>query len=213
MLTKLVTAPAAEPLTLADAKEYLRIDTTADDNQITMMIKAARSMIENFIDRKLITQDWLIYWDRWPMQNANMWWDGTKDMAITELVSQQRYLDIPFGPIQSVTSFKTYDNDDTANTEDLTKYVIDNKGPNGRISLRLGNVWPTTVLRPANGIEVQVKVGYGDTSADVPNDILFAMKQLVAFMYENRGDVSDVKMPPMMEMLLNPYKRLKVARV
>jgi len=43
---KVSTAPASEPITLAEAKLYLRVDTTADDALITALITAARETVE-----------------------------------------------------------------------------------------------------------------------------------------------------------------------
>ena len=48
------TAPVVEPVTLAEAKEYARIDGIAEDTLITSLIKAARLHCESFTGKSLI---------------------------------------------------------------------------------------------------------------------------------------------------------------
>jgi len=59
-----ITAPATEPVTLAEAKLYLRVDNSAEDALITDLIVAARMSAENYLKSSLITQSWkLVYND------------------------------------------------------------------------------------------------------------------------------------------------------
>lgn len=62
----LVTPPACEPISLADAKSYLRVDGTADDNDIAGMIVSARRTVESITRRALIRQEWLVKRDGFP---------------------------------------------------------------------------------------------------------------------------------------------------
>jgi hypothetical protein len=210
MNSALKTAPAVDPISLAEAKEYLRVDLNEDDALITAMITAVTKKVESIIGRKLITQEWETYLDRWPLGRKNMWFDGTREMAISELVSEKKYIELPFGPMQA-TDFKleTFDNDDVAYEMPSTDYVLDTAGPRGRVSLKLGSVWPTTVLRPINGIKITATYGVDDAS-DVQDDIKLAIKVWLAVMYEHRGDESEIKCPYLAESLLEPYilKRL-----
>ncbi len=56
-------APDVEPLTLAEAKLYLRVDTTAEDALITDLIAVARQAAERHLRRSLITQQWTLAYD------------------------------------------------------------------------------------------------------------------------------------------------------
>lgn len=47
---------ATEPVTLAEAKLWCKIDTTEDDNLITALIKTARQMCEQYVGQSLITR-------------------------------------------------------------------------------------------------------------------------------------------------------------
>jgi uncharacterized phiE125 gp8 family phage protein len=48
------TAPVVEPITLAEAKEYARIDGNAEDALITALIKMARIHSESFTGKSLV---------------------------------------------------------------------------------------------------------------------------------------------------------------
>lgn len=68
MPEQLIQAPALEPISLAEAKNHLRVDTdlTEDDLLIGMMISAARGIAERFTKRAIITQQWKVFLDIFP---------------------------------------------------------------------------------------------------------------------------------------------------
>lgn len=211
MLSVLKTPPTSEPVTLADAKEYLRVDANADDNQISAMIKAATRKVEAHIDRKLISQEWEIYFDRFPNNTKDQWWDGVVDGAIAQFNSLQRWIDLPFGKMISLTSFETFDDESTVYTANNSDFIVDSAGPHGRVALKRSAVWPQTILRPINGIRITGVFGYADPTL-IPGDIILAIKIWVAALYEHRGDEDTVKPPTTALSLLEQYRHLKVPR-
>jgi uncharacterized phiE125 gp8 family phage protein len=58
MANILLSGPSVEPITLADAKSHLRVDTSAEDTLIQSLIMASRLHIEAALDLALITQSW-----------------------------------------------------------------------------------------------------------------------------------------------------------
>lgn len=58
-------APATEPLTLTEAKLFLRVDGSTEDSVITDMIVVARMAAEQFLRRALITQTWKLSFDEY----------------------------------------------------------------------------------------------------------------------------------------------------
>ncbi len=75
-------APAIEPITLAEAKQFLRVDNSADDAAITLMIIGAREAAERYLGLSLITQSWKL----------------TLAEYLPEIVP------LRFGPVQSINS-------------------------------------------------------------------------------------------------------------
>jgi len=70
-----------EPVTLADAKNYMRVDTDADDLLITNMIEQARIYLENHICRDIVAKDRTFFLDN----------------AIT-------VINIPFAPVETIST-------------------------------------------------------------------------------------------------------------
>lgn len=216
----LSTAPAALAVDLTALKSFMRIDGSGEDTLLTILAKSATERIEEYIAQKLITQTWNIFYDSFGYKPSDQWHDGVKDGIISDYAGgAPSFLDLPFGPLVSVTAFKTYADDDTASTFAASNYTLDTKGPFGRVALRMGAVWPTTVLRPVNGIEINGAVfGYGASNTSVPSAIQHAIMLTVSKVYENRGDsasgeffgVGGFTIPNTAQMLLAPYVRHRV---
>ncbi len=95
-----VIAPTSEPLTLTEAKLYLRVDHSDDDAVITRMIAASRRKAESYVRRSLITQSWRLMFD---------------DYAPTIFA-------LPRGPVQSITHVKLIAKDGAETTLDASAY-------------------------------------------------------------------------------------------
>lgn len=190
---KQVTGPAIQPVTLAEAKEFLRITGTADDTLITFLIEAATRKTENYLNRFLITQTYNVTMDHIPLWERDSrdlggsngaWWDGVKQGAISSIRSEPNFFHLPRGPVQSVTTFTIFDRDDVSSL--FTNFNLDKETDAARIFLKIGSVWPTN-LRDVNAIQLKVVYGFGSATTDVPSDIVTAIKILLFEIYENRG--------------------------
>lgn len=201
--------PAAELLTTAVAKTWLRVDHSSDDTLIDALVKAARKKAEQYTNRAFITQTWDYWLDRIPNRRGEPWWDGMKQMAITELHGESDSITLPTAPIQSVSSVKYYADDDTESTFSSSNYLADIYSAPARVCLNSGATWPTG-LRDYNAIKVTFVAGYGDASTDVPEDIILAVREIVAFYYENRGDDKSGLIPTSARALLDPYRLWKL---
>jgi len=182
----LTAAPAAEPVTVLEMRDHLRIDGSQDDTVLTTIIAAARELCENFTGRALITQSWSLFLDHWPGRDVLPWWDGVQEGA--DILSPVHELNLPKAPLQSVTAVNIFDAEDNATIWGSENYFVDTNSTPGRIVLRSGGNLPFPA-RTTNGIEIQFIAGYGDAASDVPQAIKDGIKLLAAHLYSNRGDV------------------------
>lgn len=61
-----ISNPAAEPVTLAEAKAHLRVDSSDEDALISAMIAAARESAEHETGRTVISTTWRLTLDQFP---------------------------------------------------------------------------------------------------------------------------------------------------
>ncbi len=187
----LTTAAEREPVSLDEAKRYLRVESAVEDPVVASLVLAARLHIEGALDIAMLTQSWSLFLDCWPE-------DGR--------------VDIPLGPLSSVDSVKVYGADEVAQTVSPTTYVVDLSSLRPRLIRNAGAVWPTPGLS-ANGIEIAVTAGYGDTPDQVPAPIRQAMLMLVAHWYEQREPVAfdrPDELPHGVADLLKPYRQVRL---
>ncbi len=58
MTSTLIAGPGEEPVTLAEAKAFCRIDGSDEDALVEALIAAARLQVESLTGRALVTQSW-----------------------------------------------------------------------------------------------------------------------------------------------------------
>ena len=63
MTVILVSGPAVEPLSLAEAKSWIKVDASDEDALIQSLIVSARLAVEAATNRLLITQQWRLVID------------------------------------------------------------------------------------------------------------------------------------------------------
>lgn len=189
---KLVTPPAAEPVSRTEAKTHCRVDSdiTADDTLIDALIVAARQHVEEFTGRALITQTWDFKLETWP--------------GYGEIV-------LPVAPLVSVTSVSYRLEGGSVSTLSSSAYIVDTDSDPGRLLLAAGESWPSDALDPGPSVAVRFVAGYGADGTAVPQTIRQAMLLLIAHHYENREAVIDtgrrtlLPVPLAVESLLFPY--------
>jgi len=164
-------APAAEPVTLDETRNHLRVEHDRDDVLIEQQIASARDYIEGETGRQLITATWLLAFDAFP----------------------STVIRIPKPPLQSITSVKYYDGDGVQQTMDAADFQVDVYAEPGRITPAYGTSWPTTRAM-LNAVQVTFVAGFGDASTDVAAAVLGqklrqAVLLMVAHMYEFREPV------------------------
>lgn len=203
----LVTAPTSEPVSLAEAKGWAKIDTAADDALVATLIAAATQAAENYLRRSLISQTWKITLDLPATDAGRLLGEGVYDLPASILDGDlPRSIHLPRGPAQSVASLVTYDTSNTSSTYSSSNYYVDTAGD--RLVLNQAAVWPAP-LRPRAAAAVTYVAGYGDTASSVPQAVRSAILMHVQRMYDGRI-VCD--MPEGCERLLRQYRVFGDAR-
>lgn len=59
----LLSAPSEEPVSLAEAKAWLRLDTDEEDALVASLLAASRDHVERATRRLLVAQTWRLRWD------------------------------------------------------------------------------------------------------------------------------------------------------
>lgn len=158
-----------EPVSLEDAKLFLRVEHGYDDDLIASLCTAARQKFEADTGRALLTQTWTYALDLAPL--------GGQPIRL------------PIGPVASVSSVTAYSTADVGTTVATSVYRLDAFGTPARVVLKDGQSWPSG-LRPQSGLVVVFVAGYGATAAAVPDAALMQVRLLISHWYENRSTVS-----------------------
>lgn len=189
MSIKLITAPAAEPVILAEAKLHCRVDSADDDTLITALIVAARELAEQQTGRALVTQTWELALDAFPVSE----------------------IELPLPPVQSIVSIKYLDSNGAEQTVPGADYGLDNYGSvRHLVILAAGVEWPATLVA-ANAVKVRFVAGYG-AAVDVPGSIRQWMLLQIGNWYATRESVNIgniVNEMPYVGALLDPYRVLR----
>ncbi len=181
--------PAGEPVTLAEAKAHLRVDTDDEDALIEGLITVAREHLERETGLALMTQGFRLALDRWPD-------DGV--------------IRIERGPVSAIETVTVYDEAGEPSLVSLDDHLLEGNSRPARLWL------PETPApgRAINGIEIDFIAGFGDTGADVPGTLKRAMLSHVALMFSVRAAVSledqPAAMPAGYERLIAPYCRRRL---
>lgn len=163
-----ISPPAGEPLTLAAAKDFLRLGTDAEDGLVTELIRAGRAHVEAASGLALVSRTLKRRWTAWP---HGLMRGGVK---------------LRPGPAQTLVSVVRVDAE--GGEELLTgRFQL----LNGKLRLRPFAGLPVVPLGGA--IEVTFVAGYGDAE-DVPEDLVHGVKLWVQAAYlanGERGGVAD----------------------
>lgn len=182
-----LAGPAAEPLTRAEAKAFLRIDHDAEDALLDALIPAARRLVEAASGRILVDQEFALSRDAWPASGV---------------------IALPVAPVSALLSATVTD---AAGAEVAV--------PDGALTLKgerapaLIHVDRARVPAPGprhDGIRIAIRAGYG-AAADVPADLLQAVRLAMAHFYELRdGAGAATELPAAVMALIAPYRVVRL---
>lgn len=180
---RVTTAPAVEPITVADLKLFARIDGSVEDALLSQFIVAAREAAEEYLRRALISQTIRATVDFWP---------------------ESGLLELPRPPLQSITQIATRDEDDTETEYDSDYYYAVLESIPGYAKIKQSYSPPINTDRDKAGIVIDYIAGYGDRADDVPMQIRTALYLWATAIYENR--VISTEPPPEARQLLDIFR-------
>jgi len=213
------TAPAAEPVTLAEAKMHLRVIDSSEDSLISMLIASARQHAETITRRALVTQSWKLTLDQFPTPGANIssanwygpqWSNMPGPLSVVRPDGKTGYeIYLPLPPLQTVDSIKYIDTDGVQQTLSAAQYIVDTVSEPARVTPAYGVTWPST-RNQINAVEVVFTCGFGALT-EVPEAIKNWMLIRIGSLYENREEVAlmnrgKLEPLPFVDGLLDPYR-------
>lgn len=198
-----------DPLTLADAKSFLRVEVSTDDTLITDLITAAKLECESILSRSFVNTTWKVTLDYFPPYSSRL--SSLLPPAITGPLSDRNYwlnlsdtaIQLPMPPLVSVTTITYVDQNGATQTLDPSSgagNVAISLGTPGQITPGYGKIFPPT-LPILGAVNITYVAGYGATAASVPRNIVNAMRFLVSLYYEHR--TASIETPEVIMNLLN----------
>jgi uncharacterized phiE125 gp8 family phage protein len=156
---QIVTPPAAEPVTLENAKEFLSIEAadTTFDSLIDGFIGAAREQIEAVTGRSLAAQTYVLTLDEF-----------------------SDAIELPRGPVTAVEWVRFIDLDGAAQTIADSDYTVDLSSDPQWIVRNSSAQWPRT-LDAINVVSIRYTAGYAALPGPLRTAILLMVGDMFAF--------------------------------
>lgn len=185
-MTTIDLGVTAEPLALAEAKAWARIERDDEDGLISGLISAGREAIERETGLALIARSFRLALDPAPA-------DGWVEMTRRPLVE-----------VEGVTAY-----DAAGNPTAFTASEAVAERPIGADGVRLSGA---VLDAAANGVEIEFTAGFA--AGACPAGLVLALKAICAASYEARALVEPGMQPALRpaiaEQLIAPYRRVRI---
>ncbi len=176
------TVPAAEPWTLEEAKDHLRITHSDDDAYLDALILATRNWMESRLSKALMSQTLKLRLQGWPCSGI---------------------IHLPRPPLVSVSSVAYTDTDGTAQTWGASNYTAETYIHPGTVRPAYGISYPSLRYTP-NNVTITYAAGYASRGL-IPQTIRQAGLLVMGTLFENRETLitgTIVNQLPVLDMLL-----------
>jgi len=192
-ITSAATGTTSEPVSVAQVKTHLRVDSTADDALLGLYITAARQAAEDITKRALVNTKW--------------------ELTIDDLDSSR--IDLPRPPLSTLSTevviTYTKSTGDTTTIES-TVYAVEHRNEPGFVRLAYESSWPSDIQESEGAVRIAYRSGYTTVAGkQVPEAIKHWIKLRAGQMYENREPLitgisqTDINRD-FVDGLLDPYK-------
>lgn len=159
-----------EPVSLALAKQHLRVDFPDDDTLIPIYITMARVACESYTQRAVFPQTWVRTLDHFPL-----WWaaDGTvnpsyrQDWPYYSDFWNRITIDVPRPTTLAVQSITYVDMTGATQTLDPSQYDVDLTSEPARIVPAQGTYWPSEMTYLPGSVRITFLAGsYAQVQTD-----------------------------------------------
>ncbi len=157
---KLAIPPAAEPVSLEEAKSAARELTDDFDSEIAKLIKAAREEAEKYQNRFYMTQTWEQSYDSFPATP----------------------IEIKKPPLQSLESVTLFDQNGGQVLVSPGDFIVSTRS--NRIWFKPEKLWPSISLQQFDSVVFRYKSGFTDISS-IPESVQLAIKLYVSYFLDN----------------------------
>jgi len=186
---KVSAEPSVEPVSLVDAKSFMKVNDTADDTLITDLIVVARQMAEKYLRRALISQTLIAYYS---------------------FLDEKTY--VPNPPHISIDTVKRIRLDESTTLTLNSDFFVQG---NEQKYLLIPTTFNLTAGHSPQDrligqeLEVTYTAGYGTSATDVPKSIRNAIKMIVNTLFDGRhveGEAQTFAIPTNAKTVLAPFK-------
>ncbi|HEV2463551.1 MAG TPA: head-tail connector protein [Acidobacteriaceae bacterium] len=165
-----IAPPASEPVTLAQMKQYARVDFTDDDTLWPLLIAAAREWCEVYTQRRFVLRTMRLYMDFFPgyvdfklagQKVSSPFVSGSNAV----LVGIRYAIALPYPRVRGIAQFLYQDqNGEPQQMIAATDYIQDIQSQPARLTPLFGSMWPVARV-VANAVQVDYVTGYGGNIA------------------------------------------------
>lgn len=183
MAATLLADAGIAPVSLAEARAYLRLDLSTDDAEVAALVRVATQLCEAFIGQVLLASQWR---DRWPLP-----------LASTPRVSA--------GPVRGIAAVAWRTGAEARlplAADDWQADLDDGGGATIRVLTppAAGAVW----------LEVDYGAGLAADWNGLPEPLRLGILRLVAHLHAHRDAPDDNGPPLAVAALWRPYRRLRL---
>ena len=210
---QIITPETTDLISTTEVKTQLRIATSdsTHDTLIGVCKDAAIGVAKEYLQKSLINRTLKLSLDNIPFADSVL--PDKEGVTVGPFLEyRKRSVSLPFSPLVSVTTVKTFNDSDVETTMASSRYYVDTASDYGRVILRTGETWDD-MLRVGNAIEITYVAGYGSAISNVPVPIRQGAIIMASHFFENpdlaiKGEsVSEI--PSLVNALWKPYRAMR----
>ena len=191
MQFRLLSGPAIEPVSLADAKAHLRVDQTYDDSLIASLIAVARAQVEQETSHAMVHQTWRVAVHRW---------------------QTGRRIVLPRTPAVQLIEIRSIASDGQSELVPIADFQLNAHDAPATVEPIHQRAFHFT-SGVVQHVEIDYLAGFGSDVSSVPQALKQAILMLVGHLYETREAASTSQQaiaPKGYDDLLRPYKMRRI---